>query len=171
MPPFTVNTHRFDPYKGFKFRVKWDGRYVAGVSHVSALRRLTEVVLHREGNEPNAVRRSPGVTTFEPLVLERGRTHDQEFEAWANKVWHLGAAAGTESSLKDYRKGVVIELLNEAGQLVMAFNVYRCWPSEYCALTDLDAGNGAVAFERLVLQHEGFERDVSVTEPQEPSLP
>jgi phage tail-like protein len=171
VPPFAVNPHRFDPYKGFKFRVRWDGRHVAGVSRISALRRVTEVVLHREGGEPSLARRSPGRTTFEPLVLERGRTHDEEFEAWANKVWRLGAAGGAESSLKDFRKDLIIELMNEAGQLVMAFKVYRCWPSEYWALTDLDAGTGAVAFERLVLQHEGWERDAEVTEPVEPSVP
>jgi phage tail-like protein len=170
MPSFSVNPHRFDPYKQFKFRVKWDGRYVAGVSRVSALRRRTQVVDHREGGEPSTQRRSPGLTTYEPITLERGRTHDADFEQWANKVWNLGSSAGSEVSLRDFRKDIVIELFNEAGQMVMAFKVFRCWPSEYVALADLEANDGAVAFESLTLEHEGWERDTDVAEPQEPSF-
>jgi phage tail-like protein len=170
MPSFAVNPHRFDPYKQFKFRVKWDGRYVAGVSRVSALRRRTQVVDHREGGEPSTQRRSPGLTVYEPITLERGRTHDAEFEKWANKVWNLGSGAGSEVSLRDFRKDILIELFNEAGQMVMAFKVFRCWPSEYVALADLEANNGAVAFESLTLEHEGWERDPDIAEPQEPSF-
>lgn len=171
MTEFTVNSQRLDPYKNFKFRVKWDGRYVAGVSRVSALRRTTEVVEHREGGDPSVNHRSLGETTYAPIVLERGRTHDSDFEAWANKVWNRGAGLGAEVSLKDFRKEIVIELYNEAGQLVMAFHVYRCWPSEYVALSDLSAnGEASVAIESLTLQNEGWERDTSITEPTEPSF-
>jgi phage tail-like protein len=170
MAQFSVNAQRFDPYKQFKFRVKWDGRYVAGVSKVSGLRRTTEVVEHREGGDPSTVRRSPGQTAFEPIVLERGRTHDTEFEKWANKVWNFGAGLGSEVSLKDFRKDVIIELYNEAGQLVMAFKVFRCWPSEYAALSDLEANGTCVAIESLTLQHEGWERDYDVAEPTETSF-
>ena len=134
MAQFSVNAQRFDPYKNFKFRVKWDGRYVAGVSRVSPLRRRTQVLAHREGGDPSMQRRSPGVTSFDPVVLERGRTHDAQFEQWANKVWNLGAGLGNEVSLKDFRKDIIVELYNEAGQLVMAFKVFPCRPSEYVAL-------------------------------------
>jgi phage tail-like protein len=170
MVEFTVNPNRVDPYKQFKFRVKWDGRYVAGVSKVSTLRRTTEVVEHREGGDPSTSHKSPGRTQFDPITLERGVTHDPEFEAWANKVWKLGAGLGSEVSLADFRKDIVIELYNEAGQLVHAYKVYRCWPSDYVALSDLDADIAKVAFERLTLQNEGWERDTSVVEPKEPSL-
>ena len=97
VPPFQVNPQRFDPYKVFKFRVKWDGRYVAGISRISGLRRTTAVVEHRDGDDPSTVRRSPGKTSYEPIVLERGVTHDIEFEEWANKVWRLNASLGTEA--------------------------------------------------------------------------
>lgn len=171
MTESTVSTQRVDPYKNFKFRVKWDGRYVAGISRVSTLLRTTQVVGHREGGNPSLDRRSPGETTYAPIVLERGRTNDVDFEAWANKVWNLGAGLGAEVSLKDFRKDIRIELYNEAGQLVMAFTVYRCWPSEYVALSDLNAnGEASVAIESLTLQNEGWERDTSVTEPTEPSF-
>jgi phage tail-like protein len=170
MVEFTVNPTRVDPYKQFKFRVKWDGRYVAGVSKVSALRRTTEVVEHREGGSPSTSHKSPGRTKFDAITLERGVTHDPEFEAWANKVWKLGAGLGSEVSLADFRKDIVIELLNEAGQVVHAYKVYRCWPSDYVALGDLDAHAAHVAFEQLTLQNEGWERDTSVVEPKEPSL-
>lgn len=104
MAEFSVNPTRFDPYKNFKFRVKWDGRYVAGVSKISGLRRTTEVIQHREGGDPSSSRKSPGLTEFAPITLERGVTHDPEFEKWANKVWALGAGRGAEVSLKDFRK-------------------------------------------------------------------
>ena len=170
MAQFPVNPHRFDPYKQFKFRLKWDGRYVAGVSKISALKRTTEVIRHREGGDPSSPRLSPGITSFEPVILERGVTHDHEFEAWANQVWTLGAGLGSEVSLKTFRKDLVLELLNEAGQLALAYKLYRCWPSEFSALPDLDANGSAVAFETLVLQNEGWERDASVPEPAEPSF-
>jgi phage tail-like protein len=166
MAQFTVNPNRHDPYKQFKFRVKWNNQVVAGVSHVSALRRNTEVIEHREGGDPSTSRKSPGRTKFESITLARGITHDPAFEAWANKVWQ----PGHDVSLADFRRDIVIELMNEAGQIVMAYKVYRCWPSEYVALADLDANAACVAFEQLTLQNEGWERDTSVPEPKEPSF-
>ncbi len=165
MTMFTVNSHRFDPYKNFKFKIKWDGRYVAGVSKVSPLLRMTEVVTHREGSDPSISRVSPGRTTYEPIVLERGLTHDPAFEDWANMVFNIQGDAGM--SLKDYRKDMIIELLNLQGQVVMGFRVYRCWVSEYQSLPELDANNKSVAIERIVIQHEGWERDKEISEPQE----
>jgi phage tail-like protein len=170
MAQFSVNAQRFDPYKNFKFRVKWDGRYVAGVSKVSSLKRSTEVVEHREGGDPSTSRKSPGRTKYEAITLERGVTHDAEFEKWANKVWHYGAGLGAEVSLKDFRKDLMIEVYNEAGQLVLAYKVFRAWVSEYQALPDLDANANAVAIQSLKLEHEGWERDVNVVEPAEPSF-
>lgn len=169
MTQFSVNPHRFDPYKNFKFRVKWDGRYVAGITHISGLRRVTDVVEHREGGDPSSSRRSPGRTIYEPITLQRGVTHDTSFEDWANQVWKLGAGSGSESALANFRKDVVIELNNEAGQLVLAYKVYRCWISLYEALPELDAHGNAVVIQSIVLQHEGWERDTSVTEPSEPT--
>lgn len=167
---FPVNPQRLDPYKGFKFRVKWDGRYVAAVSRISELRRTTEVILYREGGDPSSSRKSPGRTEYDPITLERGVTQDPEFERWANKVWDLGAGLGAEVSLKDFRKDVILELLNEAGQTVMAYDIYRCWVSEYVALPGLDANAGVVAIQRMTLQNEGWKRDLSVVEPAEPSF-
>ncbi|MGW1786115.1 phage tail protein [Streptomyces sp. NPDC002143] len=170
MADFTVNATRFDPYKNFKFRVRWDGRYVAGVSKVSALKRTTEVVRHRHGGDPSSSRKSPGRTEYDAITLERGVTHDLEFEQWAGKVWNWGAGLGAETSLKDFRKDVVIEVYNEAGQLALAYKVYRCWVSEFNALPDLDANANAVAIQSIKLENEGWERDSTVTEPVEPSF-
>jgi phage tail-like protein len=170
MAEFSVNAQRFDPYKNFKFRIKWDGKFVAGVSKVGALKRTTEVVDHRVGGDPSNVRKSPGQTSFEPITLERGVTHDLEFQQWANKVWHQGAGLGMQLSLKDFRKDITIEVYNEAGQLAIAYNVYRCWVSEYQALPELDASANAVAIETLTLQNEGWEIDTAVTEPAEPTF-
>jgi phage tail-like protein len=170
MAQFTVNPLRFDPYKNFKFRVKWDGRYVAGISKVSSLKRTTEVVEHREGGDPSTSRKSPGRNKFDPVTLERGVTHDLEFEAWANKVWNFGAGPGAESSLADFRKDVILDVFNEAGQKAISYKIFRCWVSEYQALPDLDANANAVAIQHIKLENEGWERDESVAEPTEPRI-
>ncbi len=167
MAQFSANPQRFDPYKNFKFRVRWDGKIVAGVSKVSALKRSTEVVEHREGGDPSTKRKSPGQTKYEPITLERGVTHDPEFEAWASKVWNFGAGSGSEVSLADFRKDIIIELLNEAGDIVLSYKIYRCWVSEFQALPELDASANAVAIQTLKLENEGWERDTSVTEKAE----
>lgn len=170
MAQFTVNANRFDPYKNFKFRVRWDGRYVAGVSKVGALKRSTEVVEHREGGDPSTSRKSPGRSSYEAITLERGVTHDAEFERWANKVWNFGEGLGSEVSLADFRKDIVIDVFNEAGQLALSYRVFRCWVSEYQALPDLDANANAVAIQTIKLENEGWERDYDVAEPAEPSF-
>ena len=170
MAEFTVNPQRFDPYKNFKFRVKWDGRYVAGISKVSALKRTTEVVKHREGGDPSTSRKSPGRTEFDAITLERGVTHDLEFEKWANKVWNFGAGLGAEVSLKDFRKDIILEQYNEAGQLALAYNIFRCWVSEWQSFADLDANANAVLIQHIKLENEGWERDAAVPEPLEPTI-
>ena len=170
MAQFSVNAQRFDPYKNFQFRVKWDGKYLAGVSKMSAMKRTTEVIQHREGGDPSSPRKMPGRHMFEPITFERGVTHDTEFEKWANKVWNFGSGLGAEVSLKDFRKDIIIEVYNEAGQLALTYKVYRCWVSEFQALPDLDANANAVAIQHLKLENEGWERDVEVPEPSEQSL-
>ena len=170
MAQFSVNPQRFDPYKNFKFRLKWDGRYVAGISKVSALKRSTEVVKHREGGDPSSTRKSPGRTEYDAITLERGVTNDVAFEQWANKVWNYGAGLGAEVSLKDFRKDITLEMYNEAGQLAIAYKIYRCWVSEYQAMPDLDANANAVAIQHIKLENEGWERDEAVTEPSEPAF-
>jgi phage tail-like protein len=170
MAQFTVNAQRFDPYKNFKFRVRWDGRYVAGVSKVSALKRTTEVVRHRDGGDPSSSRKAPGRTEFEPITLERGVTHDKDFEQWANKVWNFGSGLGAEASLKDFRKDIIVEVYNEAGQLAIAYKAFRCWVSEFQASADLDANANAVLIQTLKLENEGWERDYEVPEPAEPTF-
>jgi phage tail-like protein len=176
MAQFAVNATRLDPYKNFKFRVKWDNRYVAGVSKVSALRRTTEVVEHRDGGDQSTSRKSPGRTKYEAITLERGVTHDPEFELWANKVWnYANAQAGPdqrvrEVALASFRKNLTIEVFNEAGQKVLAYQVFRCWVSEFQSLPDLDANANAIAIQHLKLENEGWIRDTSVTEPTEPDF-
>ena len=170
MAQFSVNASRFDPYKNFKFRVKWDGKYVAGISKVGSLKRTTEVVKHREGGDPSSSRKSPGRTEYDAISLERGVTHDKEFEQWANKVWNYGSGLGAEVSLKDFRKDLIIEVYNESGQLVVAYKVFRAWVSEFQAQADLDANANAVLIQHIKLENEGWERDYEVAEPAEISF-
>jgi phage tail-like protein len=169
-PQFVVNAYRYDPYLKFKFAVFWEGRYVAGMSQVSALTRTTQVVDYREGGDPSVMRKQPGMTSYEPITLSRGVTHDKEFEQWANRVWNVGGAGGTEVSLANFRRDLIIELRNEAGQKVLAYNVYRAWVSQFIALPDLDASDSTVAIQSIQLQHEGFQRDLAVVEPVQPSF-
>jgi phage tail-like protein len=173
MAEFTVNAQRFDPYKNFKFLVKFVGSNtpVAGVSKVSMLKRTTEVVKHRHGGDPSSSRKSPGRTEYEAITLERGVTHDKDFEQWAQKVWSFQGGLGAESSLKDFRKDIIVEVLNEAGQLALRYFVYRCWVSEFQALPDLDGNANAIAIQHIKLENEGWRRDPDTAEPAEPTLP
>jgi phage tail-like protein len=166
MAQFSVNASRFDPYKNFKFRVKWDGQYVAGLSKMSGgLKRTTKVVTHREGGDPSTSRKSPGPTDYDAITLERGVTHDTAFEAWADLVHNFQGDA--LMSLKNFRKDIIVDVFNEQGTKVLSYKVYRCWVSEYLALPDLDANANAVMIQHIKIENEGWERDTSVTEPQE----
>lgn len=168
MPQFAANKiHRFDPYKNFKFRVKWDGQYVAGLSKMTPLKRTTEVVKHREGGDPSHPHKAPGRTDYDAITLSRGVTHDRAFEEWANLAFLHGAAAGQEMKLKSFRKDLILDVFNEAGQKVLSYKILRCWVSEYQAMPELDANANAVAIETLKIECEGWERDESVTEPVE----
>lgn len=163
---FTVNPHRSDPYRNFKFRIQMDGRVVAGVNKISPLRRITEALDWREGAENlTHVHWLPGRTIYKPVILEQGLTHDPAFEDWANQVYNVQGAAAI--SLKNFRKDIIIDLLNQQGVVVKSYKVYRCWVSEYQALPLLDANTPAIAIERIVVENEGWERDLSVTEPIE----
>jgi phage tail-like protein len=162
---FPGNTERFDPYKSFKFIVKFDGKPVAAVSKMSALKRTTEPVVHRVGGDPSTSRVSPSSWKFEPITLERGVTHDPDFEAWANLSF--STAGDAAMSLKNFRKTLSIDLLNEQGAVAKSYLVFRCWVSEYQALPEMDANTTAVAIETLVLQNEGWVRDVNVPVPTE----
>ena len=162
---FVVNAYRYDPYKNFKFRVRWDGKVVAGLNKISLLKQSTEAVTHREGGDPSSARLTPSVWKFEPITLERGITHDIEFEKWAKLIWNVEGDASI--SLKNFRKDIIIELLNEQGITAKAYKIYRCWVSEYQALPELDANAHVVAIEKLVLQNEGWERDEEVVEPSQ----
>ena len=170
MAMFPANPTRLDPLKNFKFRIKWDNKYVAAVSKISSLKRTTEVITFRSGGDPSTSISSPGKQKFEPITCERGLTMDMTFHDWAGLVWNYGAALGSEVSLANFRKNLYLEFYNEAGQLVMAYKLYRCWVSEYHALPDLDAGGNAIAIEYIKIETEGWERDPSVTEPVEPTL-
>jgi phage tail-like protein len=170
MAQLVAKPNRYDPYKNFKFKVMWDGRYVAGISKVGALKRSSEMVEHREGGDPSTSRKSPGRTKYEAVTLERGVTHDTEFERWANKVWNFGAGFGVESSLADFRKDVILDVFNEAGQRVLSYKIFRCWVSDYQALPDLDANANAIAIQTIKLENEGWERDYDVKPEDEPSF-
>ncbi len=161
---YTPSAARFDPYKNFKFRVKWDGRYVAGISKVSPLIRRTEVIEHRSGGDPSTSHKSPGRTGFDAVTLERGVSNDTAFEDWANQTWSYGAGLGAEVS-PNYRKDIIIELMNDAGQLVQAYHLYACWVSDYQALPELNANASGVALQALTLQCDGWERDKAVVPP------
>ncbi|HRP29515.1 MAG TPA: phage tail protein [Burkholderiaceae bacterium] len=162
---FVVNTHRIDPYKNFKFKLLWDGKPVLGVSKVSALKRTTEVVKHRSGGENSFDHKSPGRSSYEAVTLERGITHDLEFEKWAQLVHTYQGDPSMD--LVNYKKDLTLEVLNERGQVAIRYFLFRCWVSEFTAMPDLDANANAVAIEHLKIELEGFLRDEATTEPSE----
>jgi phage tail-like protein len=175
MAEFTVDAQRLEPYQGSQFKLKWQNdsgvwTYCAGISEVSALTRTTAVVTFRDGGMPTYNLEVPGITTFAPITLKRGVTHDLAFEAWAAKVWQVGAGFGAEISLLDYTKDVILDFFNEAGQLAISYKIYRAWVSEYQALPDLNANANAIAIQHIKLQNQGWERDPAVTEPTPPSF-
>ena len=146
MAQFSVNAQRLDPYKNFKFRVKWGGKYVLGVSKMSSLKRTTEVVEHREGGDPSTSHKSPGRNKYEAITLERGLTQDLNFHDWAGLVWNFGAGLNSEVSLANFRKDLYLEVYNEAGQLVIAYKIYRCW----IWMTTNSAGNSGAKPTRML---------------------
>jgi len=165
-PMFPVNTHRHDPYRTFKFQILIDGQPVAGLKKMSALKRKTEPVKWRAAGDPSTERILPGGTSFEPITLEQGLSHDTNFESWANLVNNVTGDAAM--SLKNFRKDIIINVLNLQGQVAISYKVFRAWVSEYQALPDFDAATmNAVGIQTVVLQHEGWQRDSAVAEPSE----
>ncbi|SRR6266849_7898215 len=162
---FVVNAHRVDPYKNFKFRVLWDGRPVLGVSKAGSLKRTTEVVKHRNGGENSYDHKSPGRTSYDAITLERGVTHDLEFEKWANAVHNF--QGDPTMDLAGYKKDLTLEVMNEKGQVALRYHLFRCWVSEFAALPDLDANANAVAIEHIKVELEGWQRDADTSEPNE----
>jgi phage tail-like protein len=162
---FTPDPTKLDPYKNFKFRLKWEGHYIAGVSAVSSLDRDMDAIEYRSGGDPSTSHKSPGRDKYEPITLERGITQDMSFENWAGLVWQYGGDAGSEASLANFRKDLYLEFYNDAGQLTTAYNLHGCWPSEYKTLPDLDAGANAITIEHLKLECEDWERDKTISEP------
>lgn len=170
MAQFVVNSYRAIPYLNYKFAVWMDGRMVAGVSKITPLKRITDPVIFRNGNDPTSQRKEPGITKFDAVTLERGITYDLEFEKWASKVWNTEGAGSGTVSLKDFRKDIIIQLLNEQGTVAKSYKLYNCWVSEYQALPDLDANGNVIAIESIKIEHEGFERDDAVVEQPEVSI-
>jgi len=165
-PQFSVNSHRHDPYRTFKFQVLIDGKPVAGLKKMGALKKKVEPVKWRSAGDPNFERIMPGGTSYEAVTLEQGLTHDPVFESWANLVNNIEGDAAM--SLKDFRKDIVVNVLNLQGQVAISYKIFRAWVSDYQALPDLDAGSmNAVGIQTITLQHEGWQRDTSVAEPSE----
>ncbi len=168
------NPQRLTPYPNFRFKVKWDGNYVAGVCMVSALTRSTQVITHRSGGDPSTVHKAPGQTDYGPITLERGVSHDPTFEQWANKVFDYDnsqSSTGVDTSLLDYRKDITIDVFNEAGQKVLAYFVYKAWVSQFQAMSELNAnGEASIIIQSLTLENEGWQRDTAVTPTKEPSF-
>jgi phage tail-like protein len=162
---FIKNAKRVDPYKSFKFRVKWDGKVVLGVSKVSALKRTTEVVKHRDGGDNSTDHKSPGRTTYDGITMERGLTHDPEFETWANKVHAY--AGDTSMDLANYKKELTLEMMNEKGHVVFRYFLHDAWVSEFTALPELNSNANALAIESLKIELEGWNRDPDTKEPNE----
>ena len=170
MATVSAKPKRVDPYKNFRFKVKFGDAsdYIAGVSKVSGFKRSTEVIKHRSGGNPATSYKLPGRTEYDPITLERGVTADTVFEQWANKVWsHANAAGGMETSLKDFRRDLTIDMFDEAGQKVLSYQVFNCWVSEYQPVSDFDGNANAVSIQHIRLENEGWVRDLDLPAPSD----
>jgi phage tail-like protein len=170
MPQISAKTARVDPYKNFRFRVRYSDRTdpILGVSKVSGFKRSTEVIKHRDGGSPGTSHKLPGRTEYDPITLERGVTADPEFEKWANKVWSFRNSSGPnplETSLKDFRRDITIDVYDESGQKVLSYQVFNCWVSEYQPVSDFDSNANAVSVQHIKLENEGWVRDTDVPAP------
>ncbi|WP_033290355.1 phage tail protein [Amycolatopsis jejuensis] len=164
-------TKRRDPYKNFRFRVKFSGGdYMLGVSKITGFKRTTEVIKHRSGGDPATSFKLPGRTEYDAITLERGVTADKVFEQWANRVWSFAnAGQGLETSLKDFRRDLIVDVFDEGGQKVLSYQVFNCWVSEWQPVSDLDANANAVAVQHLKVENEGWVAE-EVTEPKDVSF-
>ena len=173
MAQFPKNPQRLTPYPNFRFKVMWDNQIVAGVSRVGLLSRTTEVMRHRDGGDPSTLHLAPGQTSYAPILFERGVSFDPAFELWANQVFDLTnsqSQTGLNTSLGNFRKNLSIQIFNEAGQKVLAYNVFNAWVSEYTGTSELDGSGNAFVLESMTVQNEGWLRDPSVTEVKEPTF-
>jgi phage tail-like protein len=164
---FVKNAHRVDPYKTYKFRVVWDGKPVLGVSKCGPLKRTTTVVSHRSGGENGSDHKSPGRTQYDAVTLERGITHDLEFEKWANLVHPY--AGDVAMDLVNYKKELTLEVMNEKGHVAIRYFLHGCWVSDFTAVPQLDGSTNAVAIETIKIETDGWERDIDTKEPDEAS--
>jgi len=165
--PFAVNISRNDPYKTYRFLVYFgtDVTPVAGMSKVGAIKRESDVIEYKEGGNA-IILKGLGRTKYDPITLERGVTHDTDFMDWADAAQQLDQGSPV-TSLANLSRDIRIVLLNEEGQPVHRYIVHRCWVSEYQALPELDAGASAIAIEHIKLENEGWEKDLTLTEPLE----
>lgn len=164
---FPKNAHRIDPYKNFKFRLLWNKKTVAGVSKVSPLKRTTEVVKYRDGGDNSHDHKTPGRTSFDAVTIERGITHDTEFEKWATLVHSW--SGDTKMDLINFKKELTLEIMNEKGHVAIRYFLHGCWVSEFTAVPELNANANAIAIETMKIELEGWERDVALDEPDEKS--
>jgi phage tail-like protein len=166
-PMFPVNAHRHDPYRTFKFQVLLGGVTVAGLSKMGAIKRTTEAVKWRSAGDVSSQRVMPGGSTWEPVSLEQGLSHDPVFEEWANQVNNV-VDGDAGMSLLNYRRDVVINVMNLQGVPVISYVLRRAWVSEFQALPEFDANNmNTVGIQSIIMQHEGAFRDTAVVEPAE----
>lgn len=149
---------QFDPYRKFKFRIKFNNQPVAGLTKCSALTVSVESKEFRSGDMDSFKHKLPGMVSFEPITLEQGVTADKTFEAWATAMSNYLANQGAdaEKTPDDFRKDVDIEVYNLDNQMVKAYRVFQCWVSKYTAVPDLDAMSGDFMIQTLVLENEGI---------------
>lgn len=137
---------RRDPYSVFRFIVEIDGVLRGGFSKVRGLSRETKVDSFREGGVNDFERKLATLTTYPPLVLERGLADPLLWE------WHQKVVEGRVD-----RRAITITLRDERGRDVWGWTVQGAFPVKW-TLSDLDAASGQVAAETIELAHHGLLR-------------
>jgi phage tail-like protein len=155
MPTATALT--YDPYRKFKFLVKWNNAVVMAVHKVSSITKSIDPIDWRTGGDSNFSAKVPGLTKWEPITLERGLSADTAFQEWmvlVNK--YTKAGLGADEAVHAFRKNLNIEMYSLQNELVMTINVYNAWPSKL-TIADFDAKANELAIEHMELQNEGWD--------------
>lgn len=141
-------------YRGFRFRVELDGFESAGFNRVSGLEVKQGLFEYQEGGQNFFTHKLPDHVEFDPLVLSRGMSKNQDFWYWVFSRYLL------EDPIKYikpiWRRNLDIVLYNKMNKEVRRWSVYGGVISNY-KISEFNAGRSELLFEELEIRHNGFE--------------
>lgn len=139
----------------------------AGFSSVTLPKASVGEITYRENIDNQRSSKIPGLVKFDPITLSRGVTASRDLYDWyrlvndelallsaANELSMNTSTAPLQSD--NFRKDVVIEVLNRKGDPIKAWYIFNAWPTVYSPGNDLDANSEEKLIESLTLTYEHF---------------